>query len=358
MPSERAGASYQIRLQSHDRNAREGLTELKGSRTDYQFLLFAGTRPDGLGLRAEGVLASSSWSPDSGETEVPDQTVRQAQIRLRYMMPSWTAEVSGRLGDARVKSAVEGRLGWVPFKGLVISGDGFWRGHDTDRESVGAHGAIGLYTGALSLVGELQYADVVPAPALSSDSAQRTVDTSIRAGFRTLPLSGHVAVVRRDPYLPLPYTELPAIPGFDSTEAATFLVADVSIKTSRALSLDGWYSNPTKGGPGDLQPVKHGRAQITFRSKFWRTFRSGAFDFKFQVAMESWSSGFAGLDEGGAPIEFPGATIYDIFLQFQLADLSGFWHYRDARRPASPYLPGVSYPDYVQTFGVKWAFLN
>jgi hypothetical protein len=122
--------------------------------------------------------------------------------------------------------------------------------------------------------------------------------------------------------------------------------------------LDVWYSNPRGGESPDLQPPTHGRVQITFRSKFWRTFRSGAFDLKVQAAMESWSAGTAGVGPEGDPIEFPGATIYDLFVQFELADFSLFWHYRDARRPSSPYIPGLEYPPYMQTFGVKWEFLN
>ncbi len=357
-PSARTGASYQLRRQYHDRSAVSGVVQRNGTRTDNVFALYAGTRDDGLGLRAEGTLASSSWSSDTAETDALDQVVRQAQLKLRYMRPTWTAEVTGRVADARVRTAVEARVGWVPMRGIVLAGDAYLQRHQWDVTSKGAHGSMGLYAGPFSLVADVMAVDMIRAPALSTDSTRRRLDRSITAGLQTLPLSGHVTLVHRDAFLPLPYLELETIAGFDSSRAATYLVADVSLKSSRALSLDVWYSNPVSGEFGGLQPAKHGRGQITFRSKFWRTFRSGAFDFKVQLAMESWSRSTAGLSPDGSPIEFPETTVYDTFIQIALVDFVIFWHYRDARRPRDPYIPGLDYPDFVQTFGVKWAFLN
>ncbi len=358
LPSSRTGASYQVRRQNHDRATVTGVLGRDGTKSDYLFSMFASAREDGLGLRAEGLLASSSWSSDSGETDVPDQVVRQAQLKLQYRMPTWTAEVIGRTGDSRVRSALEGRVGWVPLNGVVVSGDGYWRRHPGDRYSRGAHGSLGLYVGPLSLVGQLQYADLVAAPALADDSARSTLDRSVRAGLRTLPLSGHVALVRRDAFVPLPYAELLDVAAFDSSAGSTYVVADVSLRSSRALSFDVSYSDAIGDESADLQPPTHGRAQITFQSKFWRTFRSGVFDFRVQLGMESWSGGTAGMTAEGTPIELPPATLYDIFVQVQLVDFTLFWHYRDARRPVGPYLPGIFYPGFHQTFGVKWAFLN
>lgn len=358
LPTPRAGAAYQVRRQSHDRGAATGVLGRNGTRTDYQFNLFAGTRDDGLGFRAQGVLASSSWSSDSSAADVPDQVVRQAQLELQYRRPAWSASLTGRVGDSRVRTALEGHVGWVPLNGVVVAGDAFLRSHSLDRRSRGAHGAVGLYAGPLSLVGDVQLADQLRAPALAADTALRTLDRSIRLGLETLPLSGHVALVRRDGFVPLPYAELEDLPAFDTSTAATYVVADARLRSSRALALSIWYSDAVGVESADLQPPTHGRAQVTFRSQFWRTFRSGAFDFEVQLAMESWSTGRAGLTADGNAIELPAATIYDAFVQVRLVDFSLFWHYRDARRPAGPYIPNVFYPDFVQTFGVKWEFRN
>ncbi|UCG86119.1 MAG: hypothetical protein JSW71_19785, partial [Gemmatimonadota bacterium] len=372
LPTRRSGATYQIRRQRHDRDPVESpplVTGRFGSRTDYILTFFAGTRDDGLGLKADGMIGSSSWSSDSITPEVPDQRVRQARLRLRYMRPSWNAEVIGRVGDTRVTSEIAGRIGLVPLPGVVISGDARWQRHENDRTSLAAYGTLGLFWGPVSLVGGIQYADAVQAPALATDSAQQTLDGLIRVGLETVPLSGHVALVQRDAFQPLPFPDLPVISAFDSTTAATYLEADVKIQTSRALSLEAWYSAPIRGGrtdlpsgiplqAADLQPPSHGRAQITYRSKFWRTFRSGIFDFKVQVAMEFWSGGSAGLDEAGTPIPLVGATFYDAFIQVQLSGFRLFWNLRNAYNSPDPYVPGLSYPPSVQTFGVKWDFEN
>jgi hypothetical protein len=372
LPTPRSGASYQVRRQRHDRDPVGSPAQVAGrlgSRTDYILAFFAGTRDDGLGLRADGLIGSSTWSSDSLTPEVPDQTVRQARLRLRYRRPSWSTELSGRIGETRITSEIAGRVGWIPFPGVVVSGDARWQRHENDRTSLAAYGTLGLFWGPLSVTGGIQYSDAVQAPALATDSAQQTLDGLIRAGIETVPISGHVALVRRDAFLPLPFPDLPVIPAFDTTAAATYLESDVMIRTSRALSFEAWYSAPVSGGrsdlqPGsprqaaDLQPPNHARAQITYQSKFWRAFRSGSFDFKIQIAMESWSGGSAGLDESGLPITLVGATFYEAFVQVELSQFRLFWNFRNAYNSPDPYVPGLSYPPSVQTFGVKWEFVN
>ena len=129
-------------------------------------------------------------------------------------------------------------------------------------------------------------------------------------------------------------------------------------KNYSTWSLRGWYSNPTRGIAPDFQPPTHGRAAFTFRSKFLRTFRGGAFDLKVQIAMESWSSGVAGRDADGVAIALPGATFYEAFLQFEIAGFRAFYSLKNAYNSREQFVPGLEYPRNVQTFGVKWVFVN
>ncbi|MFQ5704787.1 MAG: TonB-dependent receptor [Gemmatimonadales bacterium] len=357
-PSNKTQASWQLRRQRQERDAvgtGPDVPRRFGTRTDILVRLASGGEPHGMGLRAEALLASSSWTSDS---LVADQHVRQARLTLRYRRPTSTLELTGLLGDARITSGVQGSVGWVPFQGLVVSGSGRWQRHEGDRTSKGAMGSVGLYRGAFSLVGTVELRDAVQAPAILSDSAQRTLDRSIRAGLELGALRGHVGLVRRDRFLPLPYPDLRVIPGVDTSQAATYVVANIRWATSQALAFTAWYSTPASGGSADLQPPKHGRAEITLRSKFWKTFRSGAFDLKAQVAMESWSTGRAGLDDSGQPITFVGATFYETFLQFQIAGFAGFWRFQNVYNSTLPFVPGLRFPRSVQTFGVKWRFSN
>jgi hypothetical protein len=275
------------------------------------------------------------------------------------MRSNFSVGLKGRLGDSRVTSGFEGRLGWVPLAGVVISGDARWSRHDAERSSLVGIGSIGLYGGPFSLVGMVHYGDEVAAPAISVDSAQETIDRSIRAGMSTQPLSGHVGIVWRDAYFPLPLPEVGVLSSFDSTRGTRYLVADVRLASSRALAIDAWYSSPLEGEPGNLQPPRHARVQVTYRSKFWRTFRSGAFDFKVQIAAEFWNDGIGGYDAAGSPLDLPGATFWDAFVQVQLVDFVAFWNFRNMYNSKETYFPGLDYlKRAVQIYGVKWEFSN
>ncbi len=355
LPTPRTGATYQVRRQRQDRDLAENVPERKGARTDFLFSLFTGTRDDGLGLRAEGGLAASTWTDDDS---IPDQRIRQAHLSLQFRRPNLTFQVGGRLGDGRINAEGDARFGWVPVPGIILSGAGRWRRHEFDRRSIDAHGSVGLFGGPFTVTGTVEYRDGLQVPAFRTDSTQRTVNASIIAGIALPVLKANVALTRREAYLPLPYPDLALIARFDSSAEATYVVADVALNTSRALSFHGWYSSPVRGRAADLQPPKHGRVAVSFRSKFLRTFRSTAFDFKVRVAMESWSTGPAGFDAAGGPLTLAGATFYDAFIQFQLVRFTLFWNFRNGYNSTIPYVPGYVYPLAVQTFGVKWEFAN
>ena len=145
--------------------------------------------------------------------------------------------------------------------------------------------------------------------------------------------------------------------GLSPSPKGTDLVADARLTPWPFLTLDGWYVTPSDSA-ADFQPPTHGRAEITFRSKFWPTFRSGAFEFKAQWSVESWSRGTAGLDDQGNPILLPGATFMEGYIAFQIVGFTAYYDIRNARRTHSPYLPGFAYPRNGWTFGVQWEFTN
>lgn len=362
LPTPTVGAEYQLRRQDHDRDPAdteggvEGIPERRGARTDLLFTMFAGSRPDGLGFRVEGGLGVSAWDPDSGSA-IPEQRIRRAYLDTRFLTTTWSVGVRGTVGDARTLRSVEGRIGLVPLPGLVLSGDARWERHEGGRTSRGAHGAAGFYYGPVSLVGEISIADAVAAPALLGDSTQQTADRAIRLGLKTRPLWGHVGVIQRDAFAPSPLVDLP-IARLDTAAEATYLVADVYLQPLRPLTLRAWYSDPISGTPANLQPPRHARAAVSFRSKYWRTFRSGTFDILLEAALESWDSGIAGLDEGGLPVPLPAATFSELLIRFQLGSFTGFWNMRNAGNQAAQYVPGMPYPLSGQSFGVKWVFAN
>ncbi|MDH3458011.1 MAG: TonB-dependent receptor [Gemmatimonadota bacterium] len=357
-PNGKVGATYQIRRQDIDRDPLNGIPARMGTRADYQLGLYAGTRADGMGLRARGGVVTSTWSADSG-SDLTNQSLQHAYAALRYRRASWSVEALGRIADQRTPYSLEARAGWVPIRGVVISGDARWQQHEGDRESTEIHGAAGLYLGPLYVAGEMALGEAVQTPALPFDTAQRTVDRAVRAGIRTKWLSGQFSLVRRDAYDPRPYPELMGpIPALGSVPATTYLVAEATVRPVSALALSGWFADPSGGEPSDLQPPQHWRAALTLRSKFWRTFRSGAFDLRAQIAVESWGAGTAGQSETGSAIALPSATFWEMHLEIQLVDFTAFWSLRNARLSDAEFVPGLTYPGNGQLFGASWVFAN
>ena len=134
-------------------------------------------------------------------------------------------------------------------------------------------------------------------------------------------------------------------------------MADLTFRPVHPLFLTAWYSHP-RTKPGDFQPPQHGRVDFTFRSKFWRTFRSGVFEFLLRYGIEYWSTGTAGINTLGQPEALPGATFHEWFVELQLVGFKVFWNLRNARNSLSQYVPSLSYPRNAQTFGVRWEFAN
>ncbi len=362
MVSPAAGFSYQIRSHGLERDALGSATgvavpERFGTRTDQQFAIFAGTAPHGLGLRGEAGLAVSSWSPDA-EDPVPEQKLRQGYVAASYRRANLTVALRGTVADRRTPVGVSTRVSWEPLGGVLVAGDASWRRHDHDRTSKTAHGSVGLFLGPVGVVGEAAFREAVSAPSLAADTAIRATDLSVRAALRTRLAEGAVSLIHRDAFQPLPYPDLPAIPGLRPAGAATYLVASAQIRPLPPLTLGGWYSDPVDGPPADLQPPRHMRLQATFRSKFWGAFRSGVFDVLVQGSVESWSSGSAGIDQGGTVVALPGASFYEALVKIQLVGFTIFWNFRNALRATQDYVPGVDYPLQIQTIGVSWEFFN
>jgi hypothetical protein len=365
LPTATRGVAYQVRRQQYDRDAAlasggaaDGVPARHGARTDVLFTMFASQKPYDLGLRAHAGVGASTWSNDS---VLGNQHLHQAFVTLGLRQPRYALEMVGRLADARTTSALEARAGWTPLPWMVLAADAdLQRYHSGDR-SRAAHASAALTSGPFSLVGEWAFRDGVQAPALPADTLQKTQDRAVRLGFDTRPLSGHLSLVRRDAYQPLPFGEINVLSALAPTRAATYWVADARLQPVNALSVDGWYVTPRDeglAGAADFQPPSHARAQFTFRSKFWRTFRSGAFDLKVQVALESWSGGAAGLGPGGVPVQLSATTYWETYLAFQLVGFTAFWDLRDALNEQKQYVPGLSYPNNAQVFGVRWQFKN
>lgn len=358
MPAPNLGVVYQIRRQTQERELLSGITDgppLRfGTRTESIFRFFSGGEDDGYGLRFDGGVGTTTWS----DSLLDDQHIRLAFARVRAARPGAWIELTGRAGDDRVRRDLAVRGGWMPTPGIVVTAEAGDRLHPGGRTNRYVRGGLGLYRGPFSLVGQVTHRDGVQAPALLTDSAQTTDDASIRLAVSGRRLTGGLALVRRDAFLPLSPPDLPGIAAFDTTRSATFFVADGTFHIAQPLTFRGWYVDPGPQQGFSLQPPRHGRGEVTFRSKFWRQFRSGIFDLKVSYRWEVWGNGVAGLDAGGNPIPLPATNFQEIFLQIQLADFKIFWNLRNSTNTRSEYVPGLPYPVNAQVFGVQWVFFN
>ena len=329
------------------------------TRTEALVRVVASQRPERRGLALEAGVQSTSWSADStsADTTLETRTVHRAFLGLGHRSQVATLEGRATIADHYTPTAATVTLGWIPLSGIVLAGDGSWDRHTGDRSSLRGRASLGLHRGAISLVGDLAYVDAVPAPMLEGDTAQVTLNLGARAGLSTRPLTVHAGLERRDGFAPPPLPSWPPFAALPATEASTYAVGDLTVRLG-ALALSGWVAHPVAGDTSAFEPPTHSRVTLTFRSKYWRTFRSGAFDLKAQIAVESWGAGIAGLDAQAAPVALPGATIAEAFLQIQLVQFRVFWGMRNALRSRDWYVPGFALFRTVQTFGVKWDFRN
>jgi hypothetical protein len=358
LPSPRYGARWQVRRQALDRDGlAAAVPPREGARTDMQLSMFAQSRDDGLGLRGEAAFGSSAWTADSGATP-GTHSVSQVRGSLRYRLPNLSVSVAATAADARTPLMLEGRAGWMPLRFMALAGDAGYRRHEGGRSSRWAHGSVGLHVGPLSVVGEGAWRDGLQAPVYADDSAQVTTDLRVRAGFDTRWLWGSAALERRATFAPRRYAELPVIPQMAVAPEVTYLVARAGLRPISPLTFSGTFSNPTTDVSTDFQPPQHMRAAVTFRSKFWRTFRSGAFDLKVEAAYERWEAGSAGLETDGSPILLDAGRFWEFQLEIKLVTFTLFWNLRNAQLSDDQYVPGLVYPGNSQFFGASWVFAN
>jgi hypothetical protein len=363
-PSPLLAASVQVRRLtfSRDRSPPSGspfIPRRGDIRTETLVRVIASTRPHREGLSVEAGLQTTSWHADSGQadTAIGARAVHRAFLGLRAVDPRASADLFATVGDRYAPATATLRAGWLPLSWVVLSADGSWSRYDGSRTALRGHAAVGLLWRSLSLVGEGTLADALAAPAFPGDTAQATADYGVRAGVASRRLTVHAGLEQRDAFTQPAASSVPGIGPFLDSPAATYGVGDLAVQLG-PWALTGWLAHPVRGTGQPFDPPSHVRGALTFRSKFWRTFRSGAFDLRVQLALESWSAGTAGRDSTGAPIALPAATFADAFLQIQLVQFSAFYSLRNAFRSFDEFVPGYAYPTTIQTFGVKWTFRN
>ena len=361
-PTPRVGASWQVWSQQYDRDSiggpEPGMTTARhGRRSDVLFRFLTSTEPGGNGLGVEAGFATTAW--DDEDSTFVARTLRQAFLGVRWRRHNAVVSVLGRAGDGYYTSGVDTHVGWAPLRWFVIAGDAMLRQYPGERTARRAHGSASLHAGPVAVVAQVATGELLDAPRVADDTLQHATDAGGWVQLDLGRVAGRAGLVRRDAYAPRVPPGFPAIARLRPSAEATYFVTDVRLAPWRELTLDAWYANPRGAtAPADFQPPEHGRVSLTFRSNFFRTFRSGAWDLKVRYGIEYWSAWFAGVDAQDNVIQVPGATFHDLFIQFRIVGFHAFYRLQNTRNTRGRYAPGFDYLSAAQTFGVTWEFAN
>ena len=360
-PGGRVGASFALFTSSWKRTATSDNLRVLGwrqDRMDRVLRMFIAQRSDGLGWRVTTTLTSTGLSHDTllGGGRSVSSGALEASLTGRKAMVVGTA----RGGAGGMPSMLEARAGWIGP--LRVNLAGFFRQnlYSDGREGVRAYGTAGLpLPWGFSVRGEATWQKDVQSSLVTTDDLQEATDMAGWIRFDHPRLMVEAGRGRRDPFAPLGFGGgITPIDSLHPTPFTEFLAVRASVQVLPGLRLSGWYFDPLVGG-GDFEPPHHARVSATFQSKFWRTFPSGIFNLRGEVAMESWTRwSLAGLDSAGNERSINGASFVETNIQMQLAGVTLFWMMRNANLMRASYVEGLSYPKAVQQWGARWYFTN
>lgn len=326
---------------------------VKGSRGETQFRAFLQGGKGGLSRQLDLVLASSGWSGDD-----ISQRINSAGVVASWRAPTFSASASGFLRSQWTTAELRANAGWAPTQALSASLEAGWLAYDNSRNGqwVGARAGVALPYG-FGVSGSARLGSLVAAPSIADNPAQDVRDVTGSLLWRRSWLSLQADLSSTAAFqglAPQPYLNVPALA---ATPQTTWVTVGGRIAPASWISLESRYSNPTSAAPNGNPPT-HSITAATIRSKFIRTFPSGAFDLKLQVALESWGDGVIGVDSLAAPIALPGATFLRAYLELSIGSFLFYFDRGNLLSTEATYVPGFTIPPYGTTYGVLWRFTN
>ncbi len=362
VPSRKFGVQYQL---LHSRPKRQPFTVAgtaetdtiglgyTATRTDAQLRLALRSREDGTGSGLDLVYARSAWDGAG-----VDQQNNQLGGRLMYRTPVLSLGASGFHRTRWTPLDLRANLGFAPAGPVSASVEGILQHHFGGRTSRSVSLAAGLSpVPGLALTGTARLGDLVAAPSILADTAQRVRDFEAQLGWNRARLGFTLAYTRTSAFSPFAFADFVEIPALAPSGDVDWLTVTARLAPLKWLTVESWYSDPRKGAVDGVPPT-HSLTTATIRSKFWRQFPSGIFDLKLQLGMEAWGRGTIGRDGTGAPINLRGATFFTSQVAVQLQSFTLYWNRNNISAAKLTYVPGFVLPAYGSNFGVRWEFLN
>lgn len=362
VPSSRFGLQYQI-IRSRPKRRAYTIADVtlsdtigqgySATRTDAQFRMSLRGRDDGLGPGLDVVYARSAWDGAG-----LDQQVNQIGGYLSLRSPTLSLGASGFHRTKWTALDLRGTAGWTPIAQFAASAEAVLQHHYGGRSNSYVTLAAGLRpVRGLSLTGTARIGELVAAPAILTDTAQRLRDFEGTVAWDRERLGLSAGWARTSAFTPFGYAEYIRIPSLAAAPQVDWLTVSARVAPVRWLTIQSWYSDPRSGTVDGIPPT-HSLTSATIRSKFLRNFPSGTFDLKLQLSMESWGRGTIGRDATAAPINLRGATFFKSLVEFQLQSFTVYWDRGNLSATKLTYVPGFRIPAYGSNFGVRWEFLN
>ncbi|MFI5208477.1 MAG: TonB-dependent receptor, partial [Gemmatimonadales bacterium] len=363
-PSERSGVEFQLNTYSFTRDELDpsafGATSapfpaVSVRRTDMFARAFAASRDDGMGLRLDAQLGSSSYH-DTSVTR--DTTVTQAMLDVSYRARNWSAEGWTRVRDSRTPLEMGERLAWSPLRMLTLTG------FSRVRTLLGGGGTSELSGGAdlrpvnfLQFHGDVRWRHLDDSAYVASDTAQNVRDWSAGVSVFSERVTFDASIGHRDPYSVPALGQFRAqLPGVVAVGSRVTTVS-YEIRPYRWFTISGWWRDPGVDSV-PFEPRNHAITRFTFRSAFLPKFRRNVFDMMAQVEIESWGRGVSGRDSTGTLYPLGGYTVWNYHFQFKLVGAVIYWTMRNALFKRYTLIPGYELPRGTSRFGVRWEFTN
>jgi hypothetical protein len=326
----------------------------EAKRTDAQIrVTLKGRGSQGLGPRADLIYARTGWTGEGLK-----QQINQIGGYLTYRAPSFSLAGSAFHRTRWTPLDLRGTLGWSPLVPFTASAEGVLQHHFGGRSSKYVMLAAGLTPArGVALTGTARLGDVVAAPSILADTAQRIRDYEVQLAWNRARLGVQASYARTSAFNPFGFADFVRVPTLAPSPEVEWLTVSARVAPLSWLTIQSWYSDPRQGTVDGVPPT-HSLTTATIRSKFLRQFRSGIFDLKLQFGMEAWGRGTIGRDSTGAPVTLKGATYFKSLVAIQLQSFMLYWDRGNLSATKLPYVPGFRLPSFGSNFGVRWEFLN
>lgn len=323
-----------------------------GSRAELSLRAFTTRGSDDAPTRLDLFVARSTWSDDE-----LDQAFTQGGLLVEHRRARLVLGGQAALRSGWTTLDAKARVGWVGGR-LTATAEGAFQRHRADRTSAWVAGGAGLpLLGGFELRVEGLAGSVVRAPAIDSLEAGTVSNLAAFLRFEHHRLGVEAGIQRLDGPAPLPLAQFRQVATVADSGATTWATGEAQLRPTNWLTLSGALAVPLGPEP-EGTPSMHGEAALTIRSRFLRTFPSGFLDFKAELAGEFWGEGTSGRTGAGAPLIMPANALLRAGLEIQLGRFHAFYRRVNLLNRSIEWLPGLPYPNFMTTFGVRWDFLN